>query len=256
MQDLDGEPLFCATDIASLIGDKNYRHTLKHYSSACARIVGCPDVHGRAQRTKFLTRLGLNHYLVTSRQPKAKALAAKLGITSLVRYESKETETIAQIVSVFGETYRHQRQKTVVCGERQYRIDLYFEDELLAIECDEDGHRDRCPKAEMERQSRIEAELGCAFLRYNPDAVDFDIFRLLGKIQAHFARNTQEKLRLGGYANSPVLVNCSCARAGAPASAIGRSGAVNQTVTSPHSAETLGLNDAAPPDTHSGRASS
>ena len=46
-----------------------------------------------------------------------------------------------------------------------YRIDSYFLDYKLAIEIDENGHRDRNIDNEMKRQKTIEQELGCKFIR-------------------------------------------------------------------------------------------
>ena len=46
-----------------------------------------------------------------------------------------------------------------------YKIDSYFLDYKLAIEIDENGHRDRNIDNEMKRQKIIEQELGCKFIR-------------------------------------------------------------------------------------------
>ena len=46
-----------------------------------------------------------------------------------------------------------------------YRIDLYSHDYKLAIEIDEDGHSNRNVDYKLNRQSAIEQELGCKFIR-------------------------------------------------------------------------------------------
>ena len=56
-----------------------------------------------------------------------------------------------------------------------YRIDLYFHKYKLAIEVDELGHNDRNIDYEIQRQQALERELGCVFIRINPDAIDFNI---------------------------------------------------------------------------------
>ena len=56
-----------------------------------------------------------------------------------------------------------------------YRVDLYFPEYRLAIECDEFGHEDRDIGYEVTRQKYIENKLDCIFIRYNPDAKDFKI---------------------------------------------------------------------------------
>ena len=63
-----------------------------------------------------------------------------------------------------------------------YRIDLYFPEHKLAIECDEHDHKDRDINYERRQQEFIEDQLNCKFIRYNPDAKDFMIKSVLNKI--------------------------------------------------------------------------
>ena len=63
-----------------------------------------------------------------------------------------------------------------------YRIDLYFPEHKLAIECDEHDHKDRDINYEIKRQRFIEDQLNCKFIRYNPDAKDFTIESVLNRI--------------------------------------------------------------------------
>ena len=55
----------------------------------------------------------------------------------------------------------------------------------LANEVDELGHNDRNIDNEKQRQQTLERELNCVFIRINPDAVDFNIFKEVNKIQRH-----------------------------------------------------------------------
>jgi hypothetical protein len=57
-----------------------------------------------------------------------------------------------------------------------------FPDQSLAIECDEFNHADRDPKYEKERQSFIENELKCKFIRFNPDSKDFSVHKVVRMI--------------------------------------------------------------------------
>ena len=70
-----------------------------------------------------------------------------------------------------------------------YRIDLYFHDYKLALEVDEKGHKDRDINYEIERQKSIEKELGCAFIRINPDEQNFNIFNAINKIHRHIEKS-------------------------------------------------------------------
>ena len=57
------------------------------------------------------------------------------------------------------------------------RIDLYFHKYKPAIEVDELEHADRNLSDEIERQKVLEKELGCVFIRVNPNEENFNIFR-------------------------------------------------------------------------------
>ena len=61
------------------------------------------------------------------------------------------------------------------------RIDLYFPEHKLAIECDKHDHKDRDINHKIRRQKFID-QLNCKFIRYNPDAKDFTIESVLNKI--------------------------------------------------------------------------
>ena len=66
-----------------------------------------------------------------------------------------------------------------------YGIDLYFHDYKLAIDIDKNGDSNRNTDYEIKRQIAIEQELGCKFIRINPDKRDFDIFRNINEILRH-----------------------------------------------------------------------
>ena len=50
-----------------------------------------------------------------------------------------------------------------------YRNDLYFHDYKLAIEIDKNGHSNSSSGYEIKRQKVIDQELGCKFIRIDPD---------------------------------------------------------------------------------------
>ena len=96
------------------------------------------------------------------------------------KYLSKERETLSYILTVFKG--QEMKEQYTVDG---YRIDLYFPTHKLAIECDEFGHKDRDIGYEVTRQKYIETKLACTFIRYNPDAKDFDIFIVINSIMKY-----------------------------------------------------------------------
>ena len=101
----------------------------------------------------------------------------------------KEQTVLESIKDAFeGEDM--QTQYTVI----GYRIDLYFHEYKLAIEVDELGHNDRNIDYEIQRQRAIEKELGCVFIRINPDEENFNIFRAINKIHRHIKKSTKKSL--------------------------------------------------------------
>ena len=74
------------------------------------------------------------------------------------------------------------------------RIDLYFHEYELAIEVDELGHNDKSIDYEIQGQKAIEKELGCMFIRINPDEENFNIFRAMNKIHRHIKKSTKKFL--------------------------------------------------------------
>lgn len=94
----------------------------------------------------------------------------------------KEDKNLSCIVKTFsGENMINQYSKNIF----PYRIDLYFPDYKLAIECDENGHKNRNKLYELERELYIKNQLKCKFIRFNPDDKEFNIFNLINIIYSH-----------------------------------------------------------------------
>jgi len=64
-----------------------------------------------------------------------------------------------------------------------YRVDLYFIDYNLVIECDENNHDDRNPIQEKVREDYI-ISLGNKIIRYNPNVSSFDLSNVLREINS------------------------------------------------------------------------
>ena len=88
-----------------------------------------------------------------------------------------ETQTIGFIENSFSEVLRLTRQKRF----GTYYIDLYFEDYNLAIDCDENDHKDRDITYERTREQYL-LEQNITILRYNPNDKNFDLSDVLRKI--------------------------------------------------------------------------
>lgn len=65
-----------------------------------------------------------------------------------------------------------------------YRVDLYFIDYKLVVECDEYNHNDRDSAKEKIREEHI-TSLGNKFIRYNPNEKNFDLSNILKEINSY-----------------------------------------------------------------------
>ena len=72
-----------------------------------------------------------------------------------------------------------------------FRIDAYFSKYKLAVEVDEQGHRDKNIDYETQRKKALEKELGCGFIRIKPTKENFNIFVEIGKIQNCIVKSTK-----------------------------------------------------------------
>ena len=55
----------------------------------------------------------------------------------------------------------------------------------LAVEVDENGHKDKNIDHEIHRQKAIEKELGCEFIRINPNEKNINISKVKNKTFRH-----------------------------------------------------------------------
>jgi very-short-patch-repair endonuclease len=88
-----------------------------------------------------------------------------------------ENQTIGFIENSYKDIINMKRQ--FIIGK--YKIDLYFIDYKLAIECDEFNHKDRDISKELIREEYIKSE-GNKIIRYNPNEKDFDLSNVLKEI--------------------------------------------------------------------------
>lgn len=90
-----------------------------------------------------------------------------------------ENQTIGFIENSYSSILNVKRQ--YIFGN--YRVDLYFVDYKLVIECDENNHNDRDPINEKVRENYI-ISLGNKIIRYNPNASSFDLSNVLREINS------------------------------------------------------------------------
>ena len=88
-----------------------------------------------------------------------------------------ENQTIGFIWNCFNEVTPIKRQYKI----GKYKVDLYFIDYNLAIECDENGHADRDIIYEKTREEFIVSQ-GNKMIRFNPNIPSFDLSNVIKDI--------------------------------------------------------------------------
>ena len=73
-----------------------------------------------------------------------------------------------------------------------YKIDLYFHYCKLAVGIDEYNLEDRDIDCEIGRQKALEKELGCKFIRINPDKENFNFFKAINEIFRHIKESNKK----------------------------------------------------------------
>jgi very-short-patch-repair endonuclease len=179
---------FVGYEIASLLGYKNTRDVIIKNVSKCNRLefrdypgVKEPELD---PRTILITRDGAIEILIKTRKrisPDVLYILKRFGIdTTNRKCLTKEQQTLSALTNSF-KTEKFEDQFKV----GRYYLDLYFPEYKIVVECDENGHADRKPCNERERMDYVNEKLGLTddnWIRYNPDAEDFDISKVIGKI--------------------------------------------------------------------------
>ena len=87
----------------------------------------------------------------------------------------------AQTIGFIENAYRGLRAMTRQFHIGPYFADLCFTNDLIVVECDEYGHRDRSLAEEEAREEFIKNQ-GYAMIRYNPNEPGFDLSDVLNRI--------------------------------------------------------------------------
>jgi len=133
-------------------------------------------------QTKFININGVKSFLIRSRKLLRFNIAKIFGIELLnQKWVCEETKYMSKIIHIFGKYHNYKTQYTV----QNYRIDLYFTDLNLAIECDEYGHSHYGKDHEQQRTLIIEQHLKCKWIRFDPYDKHFDFSDVLRQIYEH-----------------------------------------------------------------------
>ncbi len=171
--------------------------SLKHFSLASkVAIIG----YGTKRLIKdyYLTRYALHLLLICSNAKKPETIQALAYLTLASLEKNIDHYAVAKElnISIRDDIDTTHEQKTIKQIRKAfihfttipqykvtpYYIDLYFPSHKIAVECDEQGHRRYALENEIKRQKYIESTLNCTFVRYNPDALDFNIGDVINQI--------------------------------------------------------------------------
>lgn len=192
---------FVGYEIIGLLGYKNIGRTINDNVSKSNRIdfrdypgVKIPELD---PRTILISNDGAVEILLKTRKlvtPDVLHILKKFNIDVTNRKVfSKEQQCLLAITNVL-KTEKYEDQFKV----GRYYIDLYFTEFKIAIEVDENGHCDRRQCDERERMDFINETLeidDSHWIRFNPDAYDFDISKVIGQIYRRIDQVKQEKYK-------------------------------------------------------------
>ena len=168
--------LFCAKDVGLLLNRKNIRPSLQNFSLD-DKMIKKIQTKGGLKELIFLTESGLKRFLCVSRSPAIVPHAKVFNIdVHDHHFKSIESSTIGKLLKIFNGT-----EMITQFQCHTYKIDLYFPLYRIAVECDEDFHRNTM-KADKERQSCLESMLSCHFIRFYPESKNFDIHEIANQI--------------------------------------------------------------------------
>jgi very-short-patch-repair endonuclease len=96
-----------------------------------------------------------------------------------------ENSTIGFIYNSFNSIFKIKRQFII----KKYKVDLYFPEYNLVIECDENNHENRDPLYEKTRENYI-TSLGNTIIRFNPNDEKFELSYVIKEvIKVLFSKN-------------------------------------------------------------------
>uniref|UniRef100_A0A6C0KEZ2 DUF559 domain-containing protein n=1 Tax=viral metagenome TaxID=1070528 RepID=A0A6C0KEZ2_9ZZZZ len=175
---INNEPpytLYCANDIGKILNISSIRSITRNMG----KIYINKNTNGGVQKLKYIPYKSLLKLLTTSRKNNCIEFAKNINLDIISKYcLSIETDIISCILKTFDGHVMIPQYKV-----DNYRIDLFFPEYKLAIECDEPHHLCKNNiEADKIRESNIFMKLRCEFYRFNPYDKEFDLFKFLNQI--------------------------------------------------------------------------
>ena len=174
---IEGEPYFVGKDVASILGYKEPRSAVsKKVDEEDKRVTNC-DTLGGKQKMTIINENGLYNLLAKSQTPSVayktelKNWLISLGLIQdkLLLTERKEIKFLDKLQEALKPFDLEGIKQYKVLN---YRIDFYIPKLNIAIEYDENEHKDYSYKQQQGRQKEIENSLGCDFIRISDKQSD------------------------------------------------------------------------------------
>ncbi len=166
----------CGKDIGTILDLKFFRKHIKNYKKKYF-------INNKKKNMGYINFVDFIKLLIGSRTIKSNEILEELKIKNedSIKVIPVEIVTIKFIKECFDS--ENMIQQYIIDN---YRIDLYFPDYKLAIECDEEAtHATNNLRHDIIRQQYIEDKLKCKFIRYRPQREDFNITKVINEIYKH-----------------------------------------------------------------------
>lgn len=189
---IDGDKWYCGGDVCKILNLSNVSKRTSSVNKKNKRKTSFLNTRGENRQTFIvINKCGVAQILSKSRKldnQQMSDICQLFEISSLIIFqECVETQFINQIIKCFP-SIKTIKQFSI----DKYRIDLYLPDYKIAVECDENNHSGYDIEKEIDRQKFIEKQLGCHFVRFNPNVEDFSIFEVIGKISSFILNDHKE----------------------------------------------------------------
>lgn len=170
------------SQFSKLINIKNILKTKSKYPKTYLKKIKT-KTNGGEQLLNYINIDGLKRLISSSHSDKKIEISKELGFNIYDNNIIKiETETINFIKKCFID-----EEMITQYSILNYRIDLYFPKYKLAIECDEEEHKNKINE-DIKRENNIKEILKCTFIRYEPEEKDFCISNVINSIHKHITQ--------------------------------------------------------------------
>jgi hypothetical protein len=157
--------------------ERNYRENI-HYTKSQAKIVNETRKHGGHNRIVYMLTEEAFELFKNSFNFRNKYIVDASQQVEVVKFPMCiEGQTIGFIENAYRGLHSMSREFRI----GSYFVDLCFTNDLIVVECDEYGHRDRSLAEEEAREEFIKNQ-GYAMIRYNPNEPRFDLSDVLNRI--------------------------------------------------------------------------